>query len=193
MRWVTRQNASVDRIACPWLIKRFIDPDAEFLYVPAADVKTVAEREGGYPLRRRGSRARSCRRTMQLRVDPPEVRPDRPGPAAVGADRAWSRRRCRRRADAGGGGPEGDRAWLCDVARRSRPSQDRAGNASLRRPLCMVPARGGRAQSGLRRIPLGSVSGAATRSTRKLSMPRTPGSTAAAPRPSRTLIPRWWW
>ena len=49
MRWVTRQNASVDRIACPWLIKRFIDPDAEFLYVPAADVKTVAEREGAIP------------------------------------------------------------------------------------------------------------------------------------------------
>ncbi len=49
MKWVTRQNASVDRIACPWLIKRFIDPGAEFLYVPAAEVKTVAEREGAIP------------------------------------------------------------------------------------------------------------------------------------------------
>jgi hypothetical protein len=47
MKWVTRKNASVDRIACPWLIKRFIDQDAEFVYVPAADVITVAEREGG--------------------------------------------------------------------------------------------------------------------------------------------------
>ena len=46
MRWVTRRNASVDRIACPWLIKRFIDPDAEFLYVPAAEVAEVAKREG---------------------------------------------------------------------------------------------------------------------------------------------------
>ncbi len=49
MKWVTRQNASVDRIACPWLIRRFIDPGAEFLYVPAAEVKAVAEREGAIP------------------------------------------------------------------------------------------------------------------------------------------------
>ena len=49
MKWVTRQNASVDRIACPWLIKRFIDPEAEFLYVPVAEVKDVAEREAAIP------------------------------------------------------------------------------------------------------------------------------------------------
>ncbi|MGE5675562.1 MAG: chromate resistance protein ChrB domain-containing protein [Mycobacterium leprae] len=35
MRWMTRKNANVDRIACPWLIKRFVDPDAEFLFVSA--------------------------------------------------------------------------------------------------------------------------------------------------------------
>jgi hypothetical protein len=49
MKWVTRKNASVDRIACPWLIKRFVDADAEFLYVPAAEVVAVAEREGALP------------------------------------------------------------------------------------------------------------------------------------------------
>ena len=49
MKWVTRKNASVDRIACPWLIKRFIDPDAEFLYVPVPDVAAVAERVGAIP------------------------------------------------------------------------------------------------------------------------------------------------
>lgn len=49
MKWVTRQNASVDRIACPWLIKRFIDPAAEFLYVPVTEVAAVAEREGAIP------------------------------------------------------------------------------------------------------------------------------------------------
>src|SRR6202035_5005049 len=49
MKWITRKNASVDRIACPWLVKRFIDPDAEFLYVPAAGVLGVAEREGAIP------------------------------------------------------------------------------------------------------------------------------------------------
>jgi hypothetical protein len=49
MRWITRKNASVDRIACPWLVKRFVDPEAEFLYVPAAEVAGVAEREGAIP------------------------------------------------------------------------------------------------------------------------------------------------
>jgi hypothetical protein len=49
MKWVTRKNASVDRIACPWLIKRFIDPEAEFLFVAAPDVPAVAEREGAVP------------------------------------------------------------------------------------------------------------------------------------------------
>ncbi len=46
MKWVTRENANVDRIACPWLIRRFIDPEAEFLFVSRDDVLEVAEREG---------------------------------------------------------------------------------------------------------------------------------------------------
>ncbi|MEA2654820.1 MAG: hypothetical protein QOI23_185 [Chloroflexota bacterium] len=49
MKWVTRKNASVDRIACPWLIKRFIDKEAEFLYVPAQEVSAVAEQQGAIP------------------------------------------------------------------------------------------------------------------------------------------------
>jgi len=44
-RWVTRERPKIDRIACPWLIVRFIDPRAEFLYVPAKEVFAVAERE----------------------------------------------------------------------------------------------------------------------------------------------------
>ncbi len=45
-RWVTRERPKIDRIACPWLIRRFIDPAAEFLYVPTPEVrKTAAERE----------------------------------------------------------------------------------------------------------------------------------------------------
>jgi rhodanese-related sulfurtransferase len=45
-RWVTRERPKIDRIACPWLVKRFIDPEAEFLYVPTPEVKRVAaERE----------------------------------------------------------------------------------------------------------------------------------------------------
>lgn len=42
-RWVTRERPKVDRIACPWLIKRFVDPSAEFLYVPTPDVRKVAD------------------------------------------------------------------------------------------------------------------------------------------------------
>src|SRR5512132_2295990 len=49
MKWVTREDAKVDRIACPWLIRRFIDPDAQFLYVPPGEVMAVAEREGAIP------------------------------------------------------------------------------------------------------------------------------------------------
>ena len=46
MDWVTRERPKTDRIACPWLIKSFIDPEAGFLYVPADQVLEVAEREG---------------------------------------------------------------------------------------------------------------------------------------------------
>src|SRR5437899_10831080 len=49
MKYVTRANANVDRVACPWLIKRFVDPEAEFLFVPAADVMATAEREHAIP------------------------------------------------------------------------------------------------------------------------------------------------
>lgn len=49
MKWVTREKAKVDRIACPWLIKKFVDPAAEFLFVPAERVKEVAEKEGAIP------------------------------------------------------------------------------------------------------------------------------------------------
>ena len=49
MKWVTRERPKVDRIACPWLIKRFVDPQAEFLFVPADKVMAVAAREGATP------------------------------------------------------------------------------------------------------------------------------------------------
>jgi hypothetical protein len=49
MKWITRENANVDRIACPWLIRRFIDKDAEFLFVPKEEVMSAAEREGATP------------------------------------------------------------------------------------------------------------------------------------------------
>ena len=49
MKWVTRARPKVDRVACPWLIKRFVDTEAEFLYVPPEQVMEVAKREGAIP------------------------------------------------------------------------------------------------------------------------------------------------
>jgi len=49
MKWVTRENPKVDRVACPWLIRKFVDPEAEFLYAPADQVMAVAEREAAVP------------------------------------------------------------------------------------------------------------------------------------------------
>ena len=46
MKWITRSHIHVDRVACPWLISRFIDSDAEFLFVPKSQVLAVAEKEG---------------------------------------------------------------------------------------------------------------------------------------------------
>ena len=49
MRWITRAHVKVDRVACPWLIKRFVDKDAEFYFVPAEKVTAEAERLGAIP------------------------------------------------------------------------------------------------------------------------------------------------
>ena len=49
MKWVTRERPKIDRIACPWLIARFIDKDPEFLYVPANQVLKVATDTGAVP------------------------------------------------------------------------------------------------------------------------------------------------
>jgi hypothetical protein len=49
MKWVTRERPKIDRVACPWLIARFIDREAEFLFVPTADVTRVARETGAIP------------------------------------------------------------------------------------------------------------------------------------------------
>ena len=48
-KWVTREHPKIDRIACPWLVSRFVNPNAEFIYVPANDVGKVAKDVGGTP------------------------------------------------------------------------------------------------------------------------------------------------
>src|SRR5260370_40601295 len=49
MKWITREHVKVDRVACPWLIRKFVDRDAEFLFVPREQVLEVAAREGATP------------------------------------------------------------------------------------------------------------------------------------------------
>lgn len=49
MRWITREHVKVDRVACPWLIRNFVDPGAEFLFVAADQVAAEAERSGAIP------------------------------------------------------------------------------------------------------------------------------------------------
>ncbi len=49
MKWITRERVNVDRVACPWLIKKFVDPQAEFFFVPAERVLSDAERLGATP------------------------------------------------------------------------------------------------------------------------------------------------
>lgn len=49
MKWVTREHVKVDRVACPWLIRKFVDRDAQFLFVPPDTVLEVARREGAIP------------------------------------------------------------------------------------------------------------------------------------------------
>lgn len=49
MKWITRERPRIDRMACPWLIARFIDPDPEFLYVPGDEVMKVAAETGAIP------------------------------------------------------------------------------------------------------------------------------------------------
>jgi rhodanese-related sulfurtransferase len=48
-RWVTRERPKIDRIACPWLVRRFVDPEAEFLYAPTPLVRQVAQEKGAIP------------------------------------------------------------------------------------------------------------------------------------------------
>jgi len=55
MKWVTRERAKVDRVACPWLVKKFVDKEAEFLYVPSDQVEEVAKREGAIPFDTKGA------------------------------------------------------------------------------------------------------------------------------------------
>jgi hypothetical protein len=67
VKWVTRERVKVDRVACPWLIRKFIDPQAQFLFVPADQVLEVAKREGATPYDVKGVENRPPRQGVFLR------------------------------------------------------------------------------------------------------------------------------
>lgn len=71
MKWVTRARPKTDRIACPWLIRRFIDPDAEILYVPKDDVLAVADAEDAHSFDAPGARYdhRDGKCTFEVLID----------------------------------------------------------------------------------------------------------------------------
>ena len=71
MKWVTRARPKTDRIACPWLIRSFIDPEAEILYVPADQVLGVAEREQAHSFDAPGARYdhRDAKCTFEVLID----------------------------------------------------------------------------------------------------------------------------
>jgi len=80
MKWVTREHPRTDRVACPWLIRKFIDPAAEIVYVPPDDVLAFAEREGatsfdapGATYTHRGSMCSFETLIEEFRIDDPAV------------------------------------------------------------------------------------------------------------------------
>src|SRR5438046_6617878 len=96
MKWVTRERPKTDRIACPWLIKNYIDPEAEFLYVPAEQVLEVAGRERAHSYDAPGAEYTHRDGLCSFEVLVEEYRLDDPGQqllarivhgAAVSADR----------------------------------------------------------------------------------------------------------
>ena len=71
MKWITRSRPKTDRIACPWLIRRFIDPGAEILYVPASDVLRIADIEEAHSFDAPGARYdhRDGKCTFEVLID----------------------------------------------------------------------------------------------------------------------------
>src|SRR5205809_1657511 len=74
MKWVTREHVKVDRVACPWLIRKFVDPQAQFLFVPPEQVLEVARREGAIPYDVTGAELGIIRGSAALRRSSPNTR-----------------------------------------------------------------------------------------------------------------------
>ena len=181
MKWVTRERPKTDRIACPWLIKNFIDREAEFLYVPADEVLESAEREGAHSYDAPDAEYTHRDGLCSFEVLVEEYKLDDPALAAAGADRPRRRRRRGPRRDAAVAWPARGRRRL-PPARAGRPSPARAVVAGLRRALRLVQARGRR---GVSLVRAGFVAVPAGRERRVRSRRHLPGRTADVRRAHR--------
>ena len=139
MRWITRENANVDRIACPWLIKRFIDVDAEFIFAPRDEVMNVVKLEDAIPYDVPGVElghvdGRCSFESIMLKYglmgNPALVAMAKIVHAAdVSSDIDSSPQ---------GAGLKAIAQWFCHHSRLGRSREDRARNSRVRRPLCVV-------------------------------------------------------
>ena len=91
MKWITSERVKVDRVACPWLIKKFVDQDAEFIFVPADNVMAEAKRLDAIPY---DVEPRPPRKGMLIRGNLEEIQADqRSCPRAARQDRERRRHR----------------------------------------------------------------------------------------------------
>ena len=77
MKWITREKVKVDRVACPWLIRKFVDEDAEFVFVPADKVAAEAKRLDAIPYDVRDVELGSTLETSSLAITARNVRSKR--------------------------------------------------------------------------------------------------------------------
>ena len=84
MLWVTRSHVHVDRVACPWLITRFVDSEAEFLFVPNSQIEKVVAETGAIPFDAPGVELGHVEGRCSFEVHHLEVRVERTWAAAVG-------------------------------------------------------------------------------------------------------------
>jgi len=88
MKWITREKVKVDRVACPWLIKKFVDKDAEFVFVPGEKVMAEAKRLDAIPYDVKDVELGHHGKECSVRGDPEKVQADRRSRAGI----AWADR-----------------------------------------------------------------------------------------------------
>ena len=133
----------VDRVACPWLIRKFVDPEAEFLFVPPEQVMETAQREGATPFDvpdvELGHHRGRC--SFEAIVERYGIKD--PAIGAAGADRARGGCLGGHVRGARGGGSEGDRGGVRDAGAGGRPRDPGAGVRGVRRAVRVLSAEGG--------------------------------------------------